>query len=69
MKRRFIEHNIREVEDIHYSKAKNLVNISLLTMLDFKKAFDSIQWSLSTIYIEQIDHNCKKRYKLDKITL
>ena len=43
VKGRFIGHNIRIVEDIiYYANITN--NDSIIAMLDFEKAFDSIEW-------------------------
>ena len=58
VKGRFIGHNIRGVKDIiHYSKTKHLDNI--VAMLDFEKAFDSIQWSFIYYTLNKLNINIK----------
>ena len=44
VKNRLIGHNIRIVEDILYFTKKQNID-SIITLLDFEKAFDSIEWN------------------------
>ena len=58
IKNRFIGHNIRLIQDIiHISK--NLNKPGVLMFLDFKKAFDSLEWSFLHRVIEKFNFGQK----------
>ena len=58
IKKRFIGHNIRTIQD-SISYAEKFIKEGVLLFLDFKKAFDSLEWDFL--------HEAKRKFNFGKI--